>query len=80
VNEIEPALEILSQISRSTHGAKAIMDAGAVDFVFANLIETPSTEVRGWTCKVLANLTSHNSIAMSVVGVGVCVKLVALLW
>lgn len=79
MNVAELAILALLQISHWVDGAKAVADTKVLDFI-TELLDSRSTAVQAWTCTILANLASHESTAMNLVGVGVCVKLVALLW
>lgn len=45
----------------------------------AELLESPSKQIRRWTCHVLGNLADDHATAVSVISVAPCVQLVALL-
>ncbi|KAJ7715690.1 armadillo-type protein [Mycena metata] len=75
---VEAACDALSQISRDLEGAKAVVKAGALDFV-ERLLESSDTGVREWTTLLLARLAYHSLTRGAVVAVQPCAQLVALL-
>ncbi|KAJ7925547.1 armadillo-type protein [Mycena leptocephala] len=77
-NIAENTLLGLSNIFQPMDGAKAAVDASALEFV-TELLESRITVLRAQACTVLANLASHESMMMALVGIGACVKLVAVL-
>ncbi|KAJ7850036.1 armadillo-type protein [Mycena olivaceomarginata] len=48
----------LSQIARWVNGAKAVVDAKALDHVLA-LLDSPIPSARKWACELLGNLVKH---------------------
>ncbi|KAJ7453000.1 armadillo-type protein [Mycena galericulata] len=72
IDIVEYAVDTLSHISIDLVDARAVINAGALDFV-TKLV------VRISMCSLLANLGSYESTAVAVVCVGACIKLVALL-
>ncbi|KAJ7224886.1 armadillo-type protein [Mycena rebaudengoi] len=65
----------LSHISSHLNGAKAVMDANALDFV-PDLLQIPNSQVRCDACWMLGRLAMHN---FAVLAVQPCARLVALL-
>ena len=59
------AMFALSQIAVKLDGAQAIVDAEVLDDVLV-LLESPSPEVRLWTCVLVGSLASHDSIAPAI--------------
>ncbi|KAJ6523079.1 armadillo-type protein [Mycena vulgaris] len=73
---MEGAVVALYAISRSPEGAEAVVDAHVLDCV-AKLLESSSTQVRRWTCQMLAELAQ--TLAAVVLEVKPCKQLVTLL-
>ncbi|KAJ7450961.1 armadillo-type protein [Mycena galericulata] len=78
IDIVEYAVDTLSHISIDLVDARAVINAGALDFV-TKLLKSPRAVVRISMCSLLANLGSYESTAVAVVCVGACIKLVALL-
>ncbi|KAJ7776272.1 hypothetical protein B0H16DRAFT_1003931 [Mycena metata] len=57
---VEEACYALSQISRDLDGAKAVIEAGALETV-QNLLTSPRAGVRRWASKMLAVFAFHPS-------------------
>ncbi|KAJ6545895.1 armadillo-type protein [Mycena vulgaris] len=73
---MEGAVAALYAISRLPEGAQAVVDAHVLDCV-AKLLESPSIQVRRWTCRMLAELAKTS--ATMVLRVKPCKQLVSLL-
>ncbi|KAJ6481598.1 armadillo-type protein [Mycena vulgaris] len=73
---IEGAIAALHEISRLPEGVQAAVDANVLDCV-AKLLESPSIQVRRWTCKMIAELAQ--TLAAVVLELEPCKKLVSLL-
>ncbi|KAJ7355546.1 armadillo-type protein [Mycena albidolilacea] len=68
----------LSRIARWKEGAKALVDAKALDHVLP-LLESPSLDTRRWACELSGNLASHKSTASAILKLNPSVLLVSLL-
>ncbi|KAJ7161855.1 armadillo-type protein [Mycena crocata] len=79
-NVVENATYVLVHISNDPQGAKAVLDARALDFI-AELLQSPNNKVRTQACHMLANLAHHSSTsaAVAVVAAKPCLRLVSLL-
>ncbi|KAF7350458.1 hypothetical protein MVEN_01351300 [Mycena venus] len=75
---VDGAAHALSQIGRSLEGAQAIVDAGALGHVL-ELLESPSSTIRKWTCKLVGNLAWHHSTRTAVLALKPFQALVTLL-
>ncbi|KAJ7697814.1 armadillo-type protein [Mycena rosella] len=75
---VESAAKALNWIAHSSEGAQAAVEGNVLDFV-ADLLESPSVEVRAWTCEMLAGLASHERTMNAVFGIKPCAQLVLLL-
>ncbi|KAJ7478414.1 armadillo-type protein [Mycena latifolia] len=75
---VEHATKALYYIARSPGGAEAAVDANVLDFV-VELLESPNTEVRRWTCELLGELSNQKSTAASVLAATPCAQLVSTL-
>ncbi|KAJ7024197.1 hypothetical protein C8F04DRAFT_1303019 [Mycena alexandri] len=78
VDVVEGACYTLSQISRNLDGARAVVEAGALDFI-PELLESTNVGVQRWTSWILAHLAFHSFTRGAVVAVQPCTRLVALL-
>ncbi|KAJ7697856.1 armadillo-type protein [Mycena rosella] len=63
---IESAVEALCWIAQWPDGAKNVVDAHMLYYV-GDLLESPSSEVRRWTCLTLGTLASRESTSTSTV-------------
>ncbi|KAJ7355612.1 armadillo-type protein [Mycena albidolilacea] len=68
----------LSRITYWVDGAKAVIDAKALDYVLP-LLESPNPDTRGWACELTANLAGHESTAPAILKANTSVQLVSLL-
>ncbi|KAF7370873.1 hypothetical protein MSAN_00721100 [Mycena sanguinolenta] len=68
----------LSLIAASAVGAKAMVDANALDYVMA-LLESPNTYSRKWTCLMVGRLVSHQSTMPAILELKPCMRLLSLL-
>jgi hypothetical protein len=68
----------LAQIASWSDGAQVIVDSQALEHVSV-LLESPSPDVREWTCKLVGNLAGHKSTAPAVLELNPCERLVSLL-
>ncbi|KAJ7017972.1 armadillo-type protein [Mycena alexandri] len=75
---VEGACYALSQISRNLSGARAVVEAGALDFIL-ELSESTNVRVRQWTSWILAQLAFHSPKREAVVTIQPCARLVAVL-
>ncbi|KAJ7752195.1 hypothetical protein DFH07DRAFT_522715 [Mycena maculata] len=57
---IEAAVHALSMLSSAIEGATATIDAGVLEYV-PELLQSPSKEVRRWSCRLAGNLVSPES-------------------
>ncbi|KAJ7880380.1 armadillo-type protein [Mycena olivaceomarginata] len=55
----------LSQIARWIDGAKAVVDAKALDHIL-RLLDSPNSNTREWACYLTGNLASHESTAPAI--------------
>ncbi|KAF7350420.1 hypothetical protein MVEN_01347000 [Mycena venus] len=62
---VDGAVHALCQIALSLDGAQAITDAGALDHV-STLLESPSPQIRKWSCLLVRSLSSHGSTLAAV--------------
>ncbi|KAJ7438422.1 armadillo-type protein [Mycena latifolia] len=72
------AVLAIARLARSLEAAQAAIDANVLDYV-PDLLRSPDTRVRGWTCGMLASLAAHNSIRGAIVGIKPCPQLISLL-
>ncbi|KAJ7763436.1 armadillo-type protein [Mycena metata] len=75
---VEGACCALSHISCDLEGAKAVVEAGALETV-QNLFMSPRAGVRRWTSEMLAGLTFDPLTRNAVIAAQLCPQLVALL-
>ncbi|KAJ7753650.1 armadillo-type protein [Mycena maculata] len=75
---IEQATYALCMISRWLNGALAVVDAKLLDHIEELLISS-NEGVQRWTCNLVGNLASHESIAPHVLTTTPCIRLVSLL-
>ncbi|KAJ7020995.1 armadillo-type protein [Mycena alexandri] len=75
---VEGACYALSQIARDLDGARAVVEAGALDFI-PELLESTNVAVRQWTFRIVAELGFHSSTQRAVVATQPSTRLVALL-
>ncbi|KAJ7850061.1 armadillo-type protein [Mycena olivaceomarginata] len=68
----------LSQIAQWEDGAKAVVDAKALDHVLP-LLESPNQEIQRWTCTLTGDLARHGSTAPAILKLNIPVLLVSLL-
>ena len=59
-------------------GAQAVQEAKTLDHV-AELLQSPQSGVRRWTCWMVGSFAMHESIAMAILGLKPCPQLVGLL-
>ncbi|KAJ7079841.1 armadillo-type protein [Mycena epipterygia] len=62
----------------SEEEARAVAHSPVFDRVM-DLLESPDSEIRRWTCKIVGNLVFHESLAGAIMTRTLCVKLVSLL-
>ncbi|KAF8192725.1 armadillo-type protein [Mycena galopus ATCC 62051] len=62
---IREAGSVLYEISKSVHGAQAIVNAKATDI--SVLLESPNPVTLQWTCSLVGRLASHDSVASATV-------------
>ncbi|KAJ7479231.1 armadillo-type protein [Mycena latifolia] len=75
---VEQALHGLCYIiAKSSRGAQAVVDANVLDCI-ADLLESPSTLARSWTCAILHQLSSDETTATAVLDRNPCEKLFSL--
>jgi hypothetical protein len=72
------AASALSGISKDLNGAKAVIDANALDFI-PDLLQSPNSQVRKSACFMLGRLARHGFAVESVLAATPCARLVALL-
>ncbi|KAJ7776273.1 armadillo-type protein [Mycena metata] len=75
---VKGACYALSQISRNLGGARAVIEAGALETI-QDLLTSPLAEVRRWTSNMLTGLAFHPSTRRAIVTAQLCPQLVALL-
>ncbi|KAJ7034828.1 armadillo-type protein [Mycena alexandri] len=68
----------LSQISRDSDGARAVIEARALETVLS-LLKSPEVGVRRWSSQILGELAVHPSTREAVLAVQPCAHLAALL-
>ncbi|KAF8196753.1 armadillo-type protein [Mycena galopus ATCC 62051] len=68
----------LSQIAQWANGAETVVDAKATDRI-SLLLDSPSSEVREWTCSLIGGLASHESTAPAILELQPCTRMVSLL-
>ncbi|KAJ7767010.1 armadillo-type protein [Mycena maculata] len=68
----------LSHISASVQGARLVFDARAPEDVL-QLLESPSADIRGWTCVLLGNLALDEGICLDILRLHPCARLVSIL-
>ncbi|KAF7369639.1 hypothetical protein MVEN_00294900 [Mycena venus] len=73
---IDASAFALSGIARSAQGAKAVIEAGALDLL-DKLLEHPHDYVRGYTCILLGELASFESSLDAVLNANSCTGLVS---
>jgi len=59
------AVYTLAQIARCSDGAEAIVDAKPLNHVFV-LLQSPSVNVREWTCSLVGLLAEHDTTAPAI--------------
>ncbi|KAJ7838562.1 armadillo-type protein [Mycena leptocephala] len=74
----ENAVYALSRIAYGSHGAAAVVEAGALQ-VLDELVQSAIASVRGWTCAMLQNLAWHQSTSTALLSTNACERLVTLL-
>ncbi|KAJ7775409.1 armadillo-type protein [Mycena metata] len=95
VGVVQSACYALSQISFDLEGARAVVEAGALNFIPAlfepidvavgvlhlipELLDPTNVAVRRWTCGMLGRLASHSLTRRAVVAAQPCARLVVLL-
>ncbi|KAF8192717.1 armadillo-type protein [Mycena galopus ATCC 62051] len=72
------AVYTLSEIAQLQDGAQAVVNARATDYI-SILLQSPRTEVRGWTCQLVGILSSHDVTAPAMLDMESCMQIVALL-
>ncbi|KAF7350424.1 Armadillo repeat-containing protein 3 [Mycena venus] len=76
---VEGAVLALSNIaSLSLDGAQVIVDAGALSHV-SDLLESPSSNIRKWTCVLAGNLAAHDLTRAAVLALKLYMQIVPLL-
>ncbi|KAJ7355609.1 armadillo-type protein [Mycena albidolilacea] len=75
---VSQAAYTLSQIARWVDGAKAVVDAKALDHVLP-LLESPNPMTREWGCELTGDLLGHQSTAPPIFKSNFCMQLVSLL-
>ncbi|KAJ7859116.1 armadillo-type protein [Mycena leptocephala] len=65
---VVPALLALSWVVGGIDGAKAAVDAKVPDYL-VELLQSPSSGVRNWSCQLIGRLVYHQSIALAILGV-----------
>ncbi|KAJ7465871.1 hypothetical protein FB451DRAFT_417723 [Mycena latifolia] len=75
---VEGAAKLLDSIATSPDGAQAVVDGDLLDCV-VELLDSPNTGVKVWTCELLAKAAYHQSTRDRVLRVKPCVQLVSLL-
>ncbi|KAF7354159.1 hypothetical protein MVEN_01103500 [Mycena venus] len=68
----------LAQISQWIDGAQAVIEADVIDHVL-ELLGSPNSDVRKWTCRLVGNLAEHKSTAPSILELKPSAPLVSLL-
>jgi hypothetical protein len=67
----------LSELSRWSDGARAVIEAGALDLI-DRMLESPALRIREWTCALLGNLASHDFTKGDILHANPCERLVSL--
>ncbi|KAJ7850581.1 armadillo-type protein, partial [Mycena leptocephala] len=67
VEVVEVAIFALSRVAFWPDGAQAALEAKTLDHV-AELLQSPQSGVRKWTCWMVGNFARHESTAMAVLG------------
>ncbi|KAJ6563032.1 armadillo-type protein [Mycena vulgaris] len=75
---VEILSRALSPLATSLDGAHAVLNSETLNHL-AELVQSPHTQVRKWTCQMIGNLARHDVTAMHVSGRGPCGQLVSLL-
>ncbi|KAJ6485870.1 armadillo-type protein [Mycena sanguinolenta] len=75
---VRAATFALSLIAPMAVGAKAVVDAKALDYVPA-LLESPNPHSRIWTCLMVGRVVSYHSTIAYILELKLCVRLVSLL-
>ncbi|KAJ7479051.1 armadillo-type protein [Mycena latifolia] len=75
---VEGAVKLLDSIATSPEGAQAVVDAHLLDCV-VELLDSPNTGVKVWTCELLAKAACHQATRDRVLRVKPCAQLVSLL-
>lgn len=65
---VVPALLALSWVVAGIDGAKATVDAKVPDYL-VELLQSPSSGVRRWSCHLIGRLVYHQSIAPAILKV-----------
>jgi hypothetical protein len=68
----------LSWIAFWPDGAQAALEAKTLDHV-TELLQSPESGVRKWTCGTVGRFAMHESTAMAILGLKPCPQLVGLL-
>ncbi|KAJ7707336.1 armadillo-type protein [Mycena rosella] len=75
---IAPMTRVLCWIGKLPAAAQAAVDADILTFV-AGLLQSPTPEVREWTCELLGELARHESTEVAILSIDPCPRLVSLL-
>ncbi|KAJ7850574.1 armadillo-type protein [Mycena leptocephala] len=78
VKVIETAMYALYEISYWPDSAQAALEVKTLDHV-VELLESPQSEVRKWTCGTVGRFAEHESTAVAILGLKPCPQLVGLL-
>ncbi|KAJ7850571.1 armadillo-type protein [Mycena leptocephala] len=78
VKVVKAAMYALSEISSWPDGAQAALEAKTLDHV-VELLQSPQSGVREWTCWMVGSFARHESTAVAVLGLKPCPQLVGLL-
>ncbi|KAJ7782220.1 armadillo-type protein [Mycena maculata] len=65
---IVPALRALSWVVSGIDGAKAIVDVKVPEYI-VELLESPNSKVRSWSCQLIGRLVYHQSLAPAILEV-----------
>jgi hypothetical protein len=68
----------LSRIAFLPNGVQAVLEAKTLDHVM-ELLQSPQSGLRKWTCWTVGNFARHESTAVAVLGLKSCPQLVGLL-
>ncbi|KAJ7754809.1 armadillo-type protein [Mycena metata] len=76
----DTAIYVLAMVAgyRSSEGAAAVVSANMLDYIL-ELLGSPRAEVLEWTCQLVGNLASHESIAPVLLQINPCVPLICIL-